>query len=225
MRGSRLLVGLFGTMAALVLFGGVGGATSPAHAERASATAPRLADLPVEKGAKPTSAASLRPAKRGFVIVPRVSGLSVEGAFQRLGDAGLRVTTSEPVRLGPTEGLPWVFRQRPRPGAHVKAGAVVALRFCGFAGGLVMPTFDEVVAPDVAGLPLREALARLEDSPVVWSAVLPPLPATSARSFLDAYRVTGQTPAPGTRFVQTVKRTSARLIEFRWTKLELDVAR
>ena len=183
---------------------------------------PRPADLPGEKGAQQSRAVH---AKRGFVIVPRVSGLSVEGAFQRLSDAGLRVTTSEPVRLGPTEGLPWVFRQRPRPGAHVKAGAVVALRFCGFAGGLVMPTFDEVVAPDVAGLPLREALARLEDSPVVWSAVLPPLPATSARSFLDAYRVTGQTPAPGTRFVQTAKRTSARLIEFQWTKLELDVAR
>ena len=218
-------MGLFGTLGALVLFGGAGRATSPAHAEQRSVTAPRLADLAVEKEAEHDRATSPAQAKRGFVIVPRVSGHSVEEAFQRLSDAGLRVATSQPVRLGPTDGLPWVFRQRPRPGAHVKAGTVVALSFCGLGGGLIMPTFDEVVAPDVAGLPLREALARLEDSPVVWSAVLPRLPATSASSFLDAYRVTGQTPAPGTRFVQTTRRTSKHLIEFRWTKLELDVAR
>jgi hypothetical protein len=97
----------------------------------------------------------------------------------------------------------------------------VTLSFCGFAGGLIHPTFDEVVAPDVTGLSLREALASLEGSPVVWSAMLPPLPAMSASSFLDAYRVTGQTPKAGTRFVQTVQRTSKRAIRFDWTLLEL----
>lgn len=189
MRRTRLLLSLIATLAVLPALGGAGDATARVDGERA------------------------------FVTVPRVTGLSAEDAFDRLGDAGLRVTTSERVRLGPAVGLPAVLRQHPRPGARVKTGAVVALRFCWQDSGLVMPTFDEVAVPRVAGLPLREALARLEDSPVVWSAMLPPVRATSASSFLDAYRVTGQTPAAGTRFVQTTKRGT----RFHWTVLELQV--
>lgn len=219
---TRLLTGLLVTSAALIGLGGAGGGAAPAHAKWSDVSVPRLADFPGEKGAHRSGAV---PASRAFVTVPPVSGHSVEEALQRLSDPGLRVATSQPVRLGPSEGLPGVFRQRPRPGAHVKAGTVVTLSFCGLGGGLIMPTFDQAVAPDVAGLPLREALARLEDSPVVWSVVLPRLPATSASSFLDTFRVTGQTPAPGTRFVQTIEQRTKRAIRFHWTKLELEVAR
>jgi hypothetical protein len=221
MRRTGRLVGLLGLSAALFALGGAAGATSSANAEPALVSAPRLADRSAGKGAPQSSAASLAHALRGFVTVPRVAGLPVEEAFRRLRDAGLRVRTSDRVRLGPTNGLPGVFRQSPREGNRVRAGTVVTLSFCGFAGGIIHPTFDEVVAPDVTGLSLREALASLEGSPVVWSAMLPPLPAMSASSFLDAYRVTGQTPKAGTRFVQTVQRTSKRAIRFDWTLLEL----
>jgi hypothetical protein len=156
-----------------------------------------------------------------IVSVPKISGLPLEDAVRRLHTAGLRVATDGPIRLGPTKGLPPAWKQRPLPDTRVRSGSVVRIALGWALGGLTLPTFEEVLAPDVTGLTLREAIARLEGSEVVWHATVPRLRGLYADSVLDSFCVDEQTPAAGTRFVQTTARTHRGGIRYRWTTLKL----
>ncbi len=160
-----------------------------------------------------------------MVVVPNVEGLDVDEAFRRIETAGFRPATSSAVRFAYNIGLPFAVKQEPKPGERARRGSAITLTLLEGMLGLLPPFDEEVVVPQVTGLKLGRAVERAygEDGSIYWIVTLPPLPATEARTFLDAYCVIRQEPTPGARVVQTKVRRTEEGVEVQTTPMRLYV--
>lgn len=139
------------------------------------------------------------------MVVPDVVGLDVVSAYDAVREAGFAVQINEPADVTPN-GIARVRRQSRTAGSAGMPGTPIVLSL-GRAPHGRLPMGGTRRVPRLVGKPLPHAVHTLETLGLLWSAApLPPLPATMRPSLLDNYRVTEQTPKPGTRFTQTVIR-------------------
>jgi beta-lactam-binding protein with PASTA domain len=144
----------------------------------------------------------------GQAVVPDVVGLDVLSAYDAVHEAGFAVQINEPIDITPNR-ISDVSHQSRAAGTAGHPGTPVVLTLGRGPFGL-LPTGGTQRAPRLVGKPLHDAVHALESLGLLWSAApLAPLPATLRPSLLDNYRVTEQTPKPGTRFTQTVVRELA----------------
>jgi beta-lactam-binding protein with PASTA domain len=101
-----------------------------------------------------------------------------------------------------------VSHQSRATGTVGHAGTAVVLSLAAGPYGLLPPGGTGRV-PRLVGMPLTDAISTLTTLGFLWSAGLPPLPATMRPSLLENYEVAKQHPKPGTRFTQTVTRELA----------------
>jgi PASTA domain len=141
----------------------------------------------------------------GQAVVPDVVGLNVDSAYDDLRDAGFAVQIDEAIAMDAV-----VVHQSSRPGSKGHAGSPVVLDLdVRYMGGRLPPgpTGPTRPMPRLVGKPLPDAVQTLQALGLLWSvAALPPLPPSMRPRLFDNYRVSAQTPAPGTRFRQTVVR-------------------
>lgn len=139
----------------------------------------------------------------GQAVVPEVVGLNVVSAYDVVHNAGFAVQIDEPIEIGAM-----VSHQSRRPGTKGRAGSPVVLDLdTGGPHGLLPPGGWTRRMPRLVGKPLPDAVQTLQALGLLWSvAQLPPLPASMRPRLFDNYQVSAQTPAPGTRFRQTVVR-------------------
>lgn len=140
----------------------------------------------------------------GQAIVPDVIGLNVDSAYYDLHHAGFAVQIDEPIAMDAV-----VVHQSSRPGSKGHAGSAVVLEIDSRSmGGRLPPgpTGPTRPMPRLLGKPLPDAIQKLQALGLLWSVWLPALPPTMRPRLFDNYRVSAQTPAPGTRFRQTVFR-------------------
>ena len=128
-----------------------------------------------------------RPRPVQDVVVPDLAGLPAAEARARLGRVNLRIGALEPQDTAAgTEGT--VLRQSPPPGTRVPPGSAVRL-------WIARPRpVQDVVVPDLAGLPAAEARARLARVNLRIGELEPQ---DSSRTAPDT--VVRQSPSPGTR--------------------------
>jgi beta-lactam-binding protein with PASTA domain len=137
----------------------------------------------------------------GQAVVPDVIGLSASRAYDAVHEAGFAVQI---------DGFVWghVTQQSRPAGTAGRAGTAVALSIAQGPQGMLPPGGHGRV-PRVFGKPLANAIYTLQTHGLLWSAWLPPLPATMRPSLFDNYRIARQKPKPGTQFTQTVTRELA----------------
>jgi beta-lactam-binding protein with PASTA domain len=139
------------------------------------------------------------------VVVPDVVGLDVVSAYDAVHEAGFAVQINEPIDVTPNS-MADVRRQSPTAGTAGRRRTPIVLSLELGPHGL-LPMGGTRRVPRLVGRPLPDAVHRLQTLGLLWSAApLPPLPASVRPSLLDNYRVTEQSPKPGTRFTQTVTR-------------------
>ena len=136
-------------------------------------------DSVVEEGSTVTLSVSTGPA---LVEIPDVSGLSPKEARKRLEDQGLVVT----VINKPSDAVPKgsVIRTDPAAGTEISVGSTVSI--------LVSSGTAKSTVPDLAGLDLDSALARLESIGLSANVVQRDAPE-------PAGEVVDQSPSAGTR--------------------------
>jgi beta-lactam-binding protein with PASTA domain len=148
-------------------------------------------------------AASSPAPERRAVTVPQLRWLPVETAYAKLRARRLRVTTPANLHLA-SNIRTRVTRQHPAAGSRVSPGSVVRITDVG--GPVGKPVGDETErrVPELRGLPVGEAFARIRAAGFrYWRATLRgPLHASTAPRLLQAYRVRSQAPAAGTLFRQ-----------------------
>ena len=128
-----------------------------------------------------------RPRPVQDVVVPDLAGLPAAEARARLARVNLRIGALEPQDTAAgTEGT--VLRQSPPPGTRVPPGSAVRL-------WIARPRpVQDVVVPDLAGLPAAEARARLGRVNLRIGALEPQDTAAGTEG-----TVLRQSPPPGTR--------------------------
>jgi hypothetical protein len=123
-------------------------------------------------------------------------------AYDAVHDAGFAVQIDEPIEMDAM-----VSDQSSAPGTKGRAGTPVVLDLDAGPRPGRLPPGPRRRMPRLVGTPLPEAVQTLEALELLWSAAsLPTLPATMRPRLFDNYRVIAQSPAPGTRFAQTVAR-------------------
>jgi beta-lactam-binding protein with PASTA domain len=151
-------------------------------------------------GPDDTSPAAGPDAERALLVtVPQVTQTSVTEAYKRLREAGLRVAIPERFTVAALHE-PGPSTQRPRAGQRVPPGTVVTLEL--WPGPLGSPAYSPhtVTVSDLVGLSASEALEWVEDADLFFEIRdIPPLLPSDAAGLFDNYRVTAQSPAPGTR--------------------------
>jgi hypothetical protein len=132
------------------------------------------------------------------VAVPGVRSASVEFAYRRLHDAGLRVAIPASLDLSSQRSV-MVRDQSPRAGAAVARGSVVTLTTAGgVIGSIAVPRRQpRASVPSFVGADPDAVVRWAERNRLLWRVALPPLRAGHADSLLANYRVLRQTPAPG----------------------------
>jgi len=133
------------------------------------------------------------------VTVPRVTQTNVTFAYELLHKAGLQVAIPETFSVAAL-WEPGPESQSPHAGTPVPPGTVVTLHLRG--GPLGSPAWrpHAVTVRDLVGMRASDALAWIEDANLFYEVRdIPPLPASDAAHLFDAYRVTRQSPAPGSR--------------------------
>lgn len=135
------------------------------------------------------------------VTVPAVTeGLTVEDAYVRLHQAGLRVTVPTVISIGAL-CKPGPSRQSPRPGALVPRGRTVILTLgrCGLGSPAVPPRrpLPAFTVPDLVGQPVSAAAGWAARSQLYFSLKAPPLRRGNAATLFANYQVAEQHPAPG----------------------------
>jgi hypothetical protein len=139
------------------------------------------------------------------VVVPDVVGLDVVSAYDAVHEAGFAVQNNEPIDVTPNS-MADVRRQSPTAGTAGRRRTPIVLSLELGPHGL-LPMGGTRRVPRLVGRPLPDAVHRLQTLGLLSSAApIPPLPASVRPSLLDNYRVTEQSPKPGTRFTQTVTR-------------------
>jgi PASTA domain len=142
----------------------------------------------------------------GEAVVPDVVGLNVVSAYHDIHDARFAVQIDEPIEIGAR-----VSHQASPPGTKGRGGAPVVRDVDPSPHGLLPPGGWTRRMPRLVGKPLPDAIQTLRALGLLWSvAPLPALPATLRPSLFDSYRVSAQSPRPGTRFTQTVVRETAQ---------------
>ncbi len=159
-------------------------------------------------GAASGAVAAAERAASSTVLVPRVLGDTVLTGYARLHRAGLRVSIPAGI-----EAVLYtqksVTRVTPSPGRRVAKGSVVTLSLeypfgaPSIAAPLQTPAYR---VPDFTGHLVTEAFEWVKSKTLEFSYRLGPLHAGSARELFGNYRVTKQSPGPGTmlRFGQTI---------------------
>jgi beta-lactam-binding protein with PASTA domain len=135
--------------------------------------------------------------------VPAVQGLTIEGAYKRLHQAGLRVSYARRLTL-PADATAEVSRQTPHAGAHARRGAVVTLDLSvpptGTGSPAVPNEIPSATVPNFKGKTLTTVQEWAKTNGLRWEAThLPGLTAGTASQLLGNYLVSDQTPATGTR--------------------------
>jgi hypothetical protein len=125
-----------------------------------------------------------------YVEVPLADRTDIQGRFDHLRDAGLRVSIPESFTVASLH-LPNVQSEVPHAGTRVPVGSIVTLRL-GIAPlgspALCQPAPTWTV-DDLRGISLTEAIRRVPRC-FFWEAHdLPPLQASDAPHLFDAYRV------------------------------------
>ena len=138
------------------------------------------------------------------VVVPHVNGdRDVVTAYDRLHARGLAVATDRRLVRGP---YILVIAQRPAAGTRVRRGTTVTLsldpkvdhrRLC--CGGTPLYTMRNFV-----GRNLGKASEWLDARYLTWTLDAPALPPTNTPRMLDAYVVTSQKPAPGSKVPESI---------------------
>lgn len=166
---------------------------------------------------------SSTPEGGSTVVVPDVTRSTASDAFARLREAGVRIRVATGFRLASNRD-PIVAGQRPDAGTRVTPGTTVVVRLVSGPVGLLSASEHEVRVPDVTGLSLRQAVARLQDVGLAWDAgMVPPLASSDAAALLDAYRVTAQKPDGGTRYQQISRHDINGEVEVTIEPVTLDV--
>jgi PASTA domain len=138
----------------------------------------------------------------GQAVVPDVVGLNVVSAYDAVHEAGFAVQIDQPIEMDAI-----VSRQSSPPGTTGRAGSPVVLDLDAQHLLGLLPPGPRRRIPRLVGKRLPDAIQTLEALELLWGVgPLPTLPATMRPRLFDNYRVIAQSPAPGTRFTQTVVR-------------------
>jgi hypothetical protein len=138
----------------------------------------------------------------GQAVVPDVLGLNVVRAYDAVHEAGFAVQIEEPIEMDAI-----VRHQSSPPGTTGRAGSPVVLDVDAQSLLGLLPPGPRRRMPRLVGKALPDAIQTLQDLELLWSpGRLPTLPATMRPRLFDNYRVSAQSPAPGTLFTQTVVR-------------------
>jgi hypothetical protein len=133
------------------------------------------------------------------VVVPfRGELANVILAFNGIRALGLCVSVTQSMSISSLR-IPSADLQPP-PGTHVQPGSIVAITpGLGPVGSpAVEKSNPRYRVPDFVGEPASAVVSWTEHTDIFWSIpTLPPHPSTCVRHLLDAYRVTGQQPKPG----------------------------
>ena len=132
------------------------------------------------------------------VTVPHVTQRDVVGAYDELRDAGLRVAIRN-LFSAASLCTPQTQKQEPAPGTVVEERTIVTITagFCPLGSPAVTKTSART--PDFVGAPVTDVVAWADRHHLFWETrKLPPLPAGDRPHLLDNYRVTRQSPHPGT---------------------------
>jgi beta-lactam-binding protein with PASTA domain len=150
-----------------------------------------------------------------YVAVPPVRRLTIDRAYARLVQAGLRVSFAARLTF-PADETAIVTRAIPPVGTHVRRGAVVRLVLVRPPQGVASPgvpiPLPSAVVPNLVGKPVGAAAAWARRSGLTWEAALPPLVAGAAPQLLDDFRVVHQSPKPGTRLSYGVSEASGSFL-------------
>lgn len=139
------------------------------------------------------------PDQTGLVSVPRVTQTNVTYAYELLHKAGLRVAIPEIFSVTAL-WVPGPASQSPRAGARVPAGTVVTIRLRGAPLGSPAWRPHTVTLRNLVGMQVSDALAWIGGAELFYEVRdIPPLPPSDAARLFDAYRVTRQSPEPGSR--------------------------
>jgi hypothetical protein len=135
------------------------------------------------------------------VTVPRVDRLEISAAYDRLHARGLRVTLPG-TELEYWEDPPaYVVRTVPSAGRRVARGSVVVLSLgcpgCGVASPGVPIPIPKYRVPRLAGHLLSAAFAWVANKALYFTAHLGPLTAGDATHLFENYRISRQSPRPG----------------------------
>jgi hypothetical protein len=135
----------------------------------------------------------------GSIRVPNVEQRQVGDAFSLLRRSGFLVSFRS--GFSASQGA-FVIHQSPAAGAKAHAGAAVSLTLLpdplGSIVGSTRPMRTYRV-PDFVGQQLSTATAWFSGKRIAWDAQIHALQGSSAASLLAAYKVTAQSPNPGTR--------------------------
>lgn len=136
------------------------------------------------------------------VTVPLVTQTDIPSAYERLREAGLRVTIRETFSVASLQ-TPRAARQWPRSGTRVARGSTVSIR--AEPGPIGSPAVREGLpgaeVPELTGMTVSDALERVEDLDVglFWEVRdLQPLSDAEAARLFDNYHVARQAPPAGT---------------------------
>jgi hypothetical protein len=145
----------------------------------------------------PATETSTPVTQKSLAAVPKVVGLPVLAAANRLRRAGFSVTVPR-FYLSSQTPQPVVTRESPAANSMLGQGNAVALkleyRCC--IGSPGWSTTRALLMPSVVGQPLNVALRQVTNSTGFYEVSVPPTAAT-LRPLLATYRVTQQWPQPG----------------------------
>jgi hypothetical protein len=135
----------------------------------------------------------------GLVTVPRVTHTDIVSAYDVLHEAGLRVEIPERFEIRSLQSLV-PASQDPRPGVRVPVGSVVSLTLRTGPLGSPASSPHTVQVANLVGRSASAAIGWVENAELFFEIEdVPPLLPSDAAHLFDAYRVTHQSPAPGTR--------------------------
>ena len=140
------------------------------------------------------------------VVVPRVIGQQMVTAYRHLHEAGLRVTIPTPIGKGSSRNsflwTYWALRETPVAGQRVPDDSVVTLSVgCNACGGALVapPKQPTYRVPGFVGGSAAIAYGWVRHRVLEFVPSLGPLRGGNAATLFENYRVTSQSPAPGSK--------------------------
>jgi hypothetical protein len=149
------------------------------------------------------SSASASKPHVGKVAIPRVVGDDLQTAYDRLHDAGLRVSIPAGIQLN-TSGFSTLLAVKisPRPGHRVARDSTVTLTLgcptCGLGSPAVPIHMPKYRVPEFVGHRASAASAWVNGKTLYFAVHLGPLIGGNAHHLYGNYEVTRQEPTAGT---------------------------
>lgn len=144
---------------------------------------------------------------RDVTIPMRARETDVADAFAMLRSLGLRVAVDHATAYSSLKPA-WVSKMTPAAGARVPVGTVVTLtpsNLGPIGSAAVLKSHPHYRVPSFIGRTAASAISWANSHHMFWSIPhVPSLPASDARTFFAAYRVTAQAPRPGNTIVQGI---------------------